>query len=131
MKEIRKQKRRKFFVLFRWVLMFFLYLWHVKISNIIISKSYTMANKRDLKRALSNSCGVLFTESVTAYLSVNNDDIEQVDAILTSIMKTHREFLNRVSHPEPGMKAKKYYRILIDDFNKRIGEIIDNIQALS
>jgi hypothetical protein len=33
----------------------------------------------------------------------------------------------RVSHPEPGMAAKKYYRVLVDSFNKDINNVVDEI----
>ncbi len=90
-----------------------------------------MANKRDIKRRINYACSELFAECVTVYLSVQQEDTNQVDAILTSVLKTHKEFVKRVSHPQPGMKPNKYYKVLIEDFNKQVCEIIDNINALS
>ncbi len=34
------------------------------------------------------------------------------------------------SHPEPGITPKKYFTILINDFEKRVNEIIDQISNL-
>ncbi len=90
-----------------------------------------MANRRDLKRNLNYVCSELFAESVVTYLTVKQEDVEQIDAILASIVKIQKDFTSRVMHPEPGMKASKYYRALKEDFNKQVIEIIDNIQALT
>lgn len=89
-----------------------------------------MANKRDLKRSLSYASSALFTECVAAYLTTDKDNHDSVDATLKCILKTHSDFVRRVSHPEPGRKPKKYYNTLIEDFNKQVGELIDQIEAL-
>ena len=89
-----------------------------------------MANKRDLKRSLNYASSALFAECVAAYLTTAKEDHSTVDATLTCIIKTHSDFVRRVSHPEPGMKAKKYYRVLVEDFNKQVGELIDQIQMI-
>ena len=89
-----------------------------------------MANKRDLKRSLNCSCSQMFAECVAAYLSTDKEAHDTVDATLTSILQVHSAFVRRISHPEPGMKPKVYYRHLTDDFNKQAGELIDMITAL-
>lgn len=89
-----------------------------------------MANKRDLKRSINYICSELFAECVATSLATPADNKEQVDVILTSILRTHDDFVRRVSHPEPGMPTRKYYNILKEDFNKQVCEVIDNIQAL-
>ena len=40
------------------------------------------------------------------------------------------DFIKRVSHPEPGIKAGDYYKNLTKDFNKQVSEIIDQIATL-
>lgn len=90
-----------------------------------------MANKRSLKKRLNNVASELFAECVAAYLEVQDEDITQLDDILTAILKTHREYVERVSSTEPGMSKKLYYQILWKDFNKHVEEIRDNIKALS
>jgi hypothetical protein len=64
---------------------------------------------------------------VAAALYDSNHHPENVDALLALIMNTYNDFVCRVSHPEPGMKPKVYYKILIDDFNVQISEILDQI----
>lgn len=89
-----------------------------------------ITNKRDLKRSINYICSDLFAECVAASLYGGSPNKENVESLLTSILVVHNDFINRVSHPEPGMPAKKYYRALIDEFNKQVGEIIDQIGNL-
>ena len=50
--------------------------------------------------------------------------------MLASIIITRDDFIKRVSHPEPGMKARKYFKTLAADFNNSMSEIIDRISNL-
>ncbi|HEY9543210.1 hypothetical protein [Prevotella sp.] len=89
-----------------------------------------MASKRTLKHQINYICSELFAECVAAALYNKKANDSSFDAILTSIMVVNSEFIKRVSHPQPGMKAKLYYKDLILGFNKQIDEIIDQISAL-
>lgn len=85
-----------------------------------------MANKRDLKRTINYITSELFAETVAASL-YNNPSQEDVDGILSSIVMINNDFISRVSHPEPGVKAGVYYKDLIKDFNKQVSEVVDQI----
>lgn len=89
-----------------------------------------MSNKRDLKRAINYICGDLFAEALAASLYGSNVNKENVEALLTSILVMRNNYISRVSHIEPGMKPKKYFRDLKDKFNEEVGEIIDQISNL-
>lgn len=89
-----------------------------------------MANKRELKRSLNYICSELFAECVASSFAQPVENKDQVDAILTGILRMHDDYVRRVSHPEPGLKTHVYYKVLKDDFNKQVCEVIDNIQAL-
>ncbi|MDD6552942.1 MAG: hypothetical protein PUF37_05070 [Prevotellaceae bacterium] len=90
-----------------------------------------MSNKRQLKQSINYISSELFAECVAASLyGGTNPDAQNVDALLTSILQIHNNYISRVSHPEPGMPAKKYYKVLISDFNKQVDEIVDQICAL-
>ena len=80
-----------------------------------------MSNKRDLKRTINYICSDLFAECVAASLY----------ALLTSILLVHSDYVRRISHPEPGIPQKKFYKILIEDFNKQVDELIDQIANLA
>ena len=84
-----------------------------------------MSNKRDLKRTINYICGDLFTEGVAASLYGENHDADN-----TSIVVMHNNYIRRVSHIEPGMAAKVYFKDLKDKFNKEVNEIVDQINNL-
>ncbi len=90
-----------------------------------------MANKRTLKHNINCVCSSLFAECLLAYVNVQKDDEEQIDALLSSILELQSDYTRRISHPEPGLPAGKYYSLLIDDFNKQVAEILGNIGALA
>lgn len=89
-----------------------------------------MSNKRNLKKAIHGICTELFTECASATLYSDKEKQENGEALLTSIVATHNNFICRVSHPEPGMPQKAYYKTLVRDFNKEATEFIDQILAL-
>ena len=90
-----------------------------------------MANKRDLKRTINYITSELFAECVAASLYSGKPDQEDVDGILSSIVMINNNFIKRISHPEPGMKASAYYKNLIADFNKQANEVVDQISSLA
>ena len=86
-----------------------------------------MANKRDLKKAINYICRDLFSECIATSLYCNKKDSDEVNSILTSIIIMRNNFVRRISHPEPGMKPKVYYKDLKEKFNIESGEIADTI----
>lgn len=90
-----------------------------------------MSNKRDLKRTINYICGDLFTEGIAASLYGENCDTENIEAILTSILVMHNNYIRRVSHVQPGMPAKVYFKDLKEKFSKEVNEIIDQINNLA
>ena len=86
-----------------------------------------MANKRNLKQRVNEICGELFAEAVAASLYGSNEQQGTAEALLFSIIKLEGDYTSRISHPEPGMPAKKYYRDLIEKFYAEVNDIIDQI----
>ncbi|MBQ6653596.1 MAG: hypothetical protein IJM81_09455 [Prevotella sp.] len=86
-----------------------------------------MANKKQLKSTINNVCMELISEAVAVNLYGGKQDFESVEAIITAVLKIRNDFVMRISHPEPGMPAKQYYRHLIGQFNEQASEIIDQI----
>ncbi|MDE7455259.1 MAG: hypothetical protein K2M96_00985 [Prevotella sp.] len=84
-----------------------------------------MANKRNLKRNINLFCEELFAECVAASLYGHNHD--GAEALIYSAIKMQSDFICRISHPEPGMPAKVYYKKLKEDFVAQASEIIDQI----
>ena len=55
---------------------------------------------------------------------------ENAEALLFSIMQMQADFICRVSHPEPGIPAKQYFKTLRETFTAQTGELIDQINNL-
>jgi hypothetical protein len=89
-----------------------------------------MANKRSLKHIINLVCEDLFTECVAASLYGNEAHRSNAEALLFTIVKMQADYICRVSHPEPGMQAKKYYKDLREKFTAQASEIIDQINNL-
>ena len=73
-----------------------------------------MGNKRNLKRTINYICGDLFTEVIAASLYGDNVNKENIEALLTSIVLLRNNYVGRISHIEPGMKAKDYFKDLFE-----------------
>ena len=88
-----------------------------------------MANKRSLKRNINYVCGELFSEVVAVSYTTNasKDDIK---ALLSSILVIHNDYVRRVSHLEPGLAPKAFYKSLVANFHKQASEIVDQISNL-
>lgn len=89
-----------------------------------------MASKRTLKKYINNVCEALFAECVAVSLYNQSADNENVAALLMSIVKLQGDFISRISHVEPKMPAKVYFKELKSQFNISAGEVIDNITNL-
>lgn len=87
-----------------------------------------MANKRSLKRSITLISEELFAECVAASLYGQNP--ESAEALIFSIIKMQDHFIRRISHPEPGIPARVYYKDLREKFAAQVGEIIDQINTL-
>ena len=85
-----------------------------------------MANKRTLKKAITFICEELFAEGVAISLYGPRPNVE---ALLFSIVKMQANYIKRISHPEPGMKAKAYFKDLRENFSAQVGEISDQLNS--
>ena len=89
-----------------------------------------MANKRNLKRTINYVCSDLFAECIATSLYSNIQEKYNVNALLTSILVIHNDYICRVSHPEPGITHKVFYKKLIADFKKQVEELSDQVSNL-
>ncbi|UKK52223.1 hypothetical protein L6472_06495 [Prevotella sp. E13-17] len=89
-----------------------------------------MANKRSLKHAINMVCKELFAEAIAASLYGNQVNNDNADGVLYAIIKMQADFVSRISHPEPGLTPKAYYKKLREDFTAQASEIIDQINNL-
>ncbi len=93
-------------------------------------KHNDMNNKRVLKRTINNVFDILASECIAAALYDGKHHGENLNALITSIFSMRKNLVSRISHPEPGMKQKEYYKVLIADYHKDVSEIIDHIRNL-
>lgn len=80
-----------------------------------------------MKHNISCVCGVLFAECVASSLYSGKTDNENVKALLASILAMNSDYVKRVSHVEPGMKAKVFFADLHTHFSKQVSEMVDQI----
>lgn len=87
-----------------------------------------MANKRVLKKQINFICSELFAETIAASHFTGRDDVkDNLNVLLKGILRMHSDYIMRVSHPEPGIKPKKYYGLMIESLNKDVNDVVDQI----
>ena len=89
-----------------------------------------MSKKKDLKHTINCICGDLFAEVVATSLYGSQQPKDAVNDLLSAIIVMRNDYVKRISHPEPGITQKAYYKKLVDDFNRQTSEIIDQIGNL-
>ena len=87
-----------------------------------------MANKRSLKRSITIICEEIFAECVAASLYGSNR--QGAEALIYSIIRMQDNYIRRISHPEPGMPSRQYYKDLREKFAAEASEIVDQINNL-
>lgn len=90
-----------------------------------------MASKRDLKKVIKYVCSELLAETVASTLDRAGKDNDNANALMRTIILIHNDYVCRISHPEPGKKAKDYFRDIRESLNVQVSEIIDQINNLN
>ncbi len=88
-----------------------------------------MTNRREAKRYIHKICAELWAECIAASLYAKPED-KDVEAMLHSIIKVEQEYISRMSHCEPGLKAKVYFNDVKEKFMASVSEIIDQINNI-
>ena len=88
-----------------------------------------MTNKRTLKKGINVICDSLYAECIAISLYGTEQGQKNVENAFQAVMKIQRHYLSRVSHPEPGIKPKDYFKDLREKFGKEVTEILDQINA--
>ena len=87
-----------------------------------------MASKRLLKQRINLISEELFAECVAASLYGQNRD--SAEALIYSTIKMRNNYIRRISHPEPGITAKAYYKDLKEKFAAQASELLDQLNNL-
>jgi hypothetical protein len=61
--------------------------------------------------------------------SLYGQNRESAEALIYSTIKMRNNFIRRISHPEPGMPAKVYYKDLREKFAAQAGELLDQLNS--
>ena len=70
-----------------------------------------------------------FAEAIALSLYGAEAQQESANALLFSIVKLEDEYICRISHPEPGMKANDYFKKLREQFGAQVNDIIDQMNG--
>ncbi len=89
-----------------------------------------MANKRQLKKTINMMAGDLLVECVVTKHINQEARQEDIDNVMVSVLRMQDDFICRVSHPEPGIPAGKYFKILREELAKCADEIVNQLYAI-
>jgi len=89
-----------------------------------------MASRKNLKKYVNYISGELFTECIINSLYVPGTNKEKADQLMAKVLETQQDFINRISHTQPG-DSKKYYKKFRTDFNACVNNLIEEISALN
>jgi len=86
--------------------------------------------RREIKKDINALCGDLFAECVSLIHYKNKPDTKDIDNIMLTILQLQNDMINRLSHVEPGCKAKVFFKKMREDLLTRTEEIVEQIKAL-
>ena len=89
-----------------------------------------MAKRKDLKSIVSDTCADLVAEVVAISLYEGQANHDNALNIISSILKVRNDYVKRISHPEPGMEPKEYFKKITESFVAEVSEIADHISNL-
>lgn len=86
-----------------------------------------MASRKNLKKVIGYISSELLSQAV--YVAMNSDrDVAEWNALFEKILLLNNDYVARVSHKQPGMKASEYFNALCKSFDKEAKEIVAEIQ---
>lgn len=89
-----------------------------------------MAKRRTAKRTIHLACTEMLAECVAVSLYASAPNEANVEALLHAILKLEKDYIGRISHVEPGMKPRAYFKDMANGFMSQVGEIYDQINNL-
>ena len=70
------------------------------IKNIQIIKNIKMSSRRDLKKLINNSLGLLYNDCIFYKVFTHSPNIQKADEIILKIADAHTDLINRLSVSE-------------------------------
>lgn len=93
-----------------------------------------MANKRILKKEINYVIDELITECLVCDAFVSGKECEEIDKLIGDLFAIKSDFLSRVNKTDGKENPKlvrNYYKSIITDFDKKIGDIIAQLDKLN
>ena len=87
-----------------------------------------MASRRKLKKIIHNISESLIIDALTLSL-IEDTDKEAANAIIQETSLMEQDFIQRISHTEPGA-VKLFYKKLVEDFVNKSSELAERITKL-
>ena len=89
-----------------------------------------MASRKNYKKVITYIADQLATQAFFASYESKADAAEWID-VFNAIFALNKDYVARVSHVEPGLRARKYFDTLSISFNEDAKAILDKINALA
>ena len=89
-----------------------------------------MSNRRKLKKTIGCICDALFADCIAIAMYGGKSNKDNTDAVLTSVITIRENYVRRISHPEPGMPAKAYFKDLVEKFKVEALGVIEQIESM-
>ena len=86
-----------------------------------------MASRKNLKKVIGYISSELLSQAVFVALNSERDAAEW-NAVFEKILVLNNDYVARVSHKQPGMKASAYFNALCESFDKEAKAIVAEIQ---
>ena len=87
-------------------------------------------SRRQLKKEIKNAFNLIILDLVFYIEFIDGSDREEAKKLLNTIPGIADGFVQQISNKNLQPNAKKYFNQLIDDLNKKMNDIADEIAAL-
>lgn len=84
-----------------------------------------MASRKQLKKSIKHITCELLTDCMTLRLCEGSDK-EELEEIMTEVIRLHGDYVSRLSHTEPG-SVREFYRKLKAEFTEKVNNLGERI----
>ena len=88
-----------------------------------------MASRRQLKKAVNRIADITTMACLLGASECKAEKREEYGDVFLKIGQLRTDIISRISHTEPG-NVKGFYKKLREDFNAKVGEILEAMKGL-
>ncbi len=85
-----------------------------------------MASRKNLKKSVKSVCDDLFADCVVLSM-VEQGDREELNKLMGEVAALYGDIVCRISHVEPGLAPREYFKKVRNDFTERANSLSDRI----